>query len=160
MRGLKTPSMIISVVLILALILLSYSKSLAEERFIDNGDGTITDTKTNLMWAQYDNMGDINWHQAKDYCEHIILSKYEDWRMPTIKELATLYDPNEKGYETDCGNWVKVNPIIHLSCGWVWAIEAKTITAYAYNFTKGYQYTDRKVHRRHFRALPVRTIKK
>jgi hypothetical protein len=55
----------------------------AQERFIDNGDGTVTDTKTNLMWAHIDNMGNINWHDAKAYCEWIILSKYEDWRMPT-----------------------------------------------------------------------------
>ncbi len=132
----------------------------AQGRFIDNKDGTVTDVKTNLMWAKYDNQGDITWHEAKKYCEHIILSKYEDWRMPTIKELETLYDPSERGYKTICGNWVKVNPAIQLSCGWVWARDALTITAYAYNFTRGYRYTDRMVHKRHFRALPVRTIKK
>ena len=27
----------------------------AQERFIDNGDGTVTDTKLGLMWAQTDN---------------------------------------------------------------------------------------------------------
>ena len=133
---------------------------MAQGRFIDNKDGTVTDTKTNLMWAKYDNQGDITWHDAKKYCEHIILSKYEDWRMPTIKELETLYDPTVKGYKTVCGNWVKVDPAIQLSCGWVWAKDALTITAYAYNFTRGYRYTDRMVHKRNFRALPVRTIKK
>lgn len=136
-----------------------YGAPLAGERFIDNGDGTITDKKTNLMWAQYDNMGNIDWHNARKYCENIILSKYEDWRMPTIDELATLYGREEKGYESDCGDRVRVNPMIHLSCGWVWAKDAKTISAYAFNFTGGYQYTDRMVHKRNYRALPVRTIK-
>lgn len=131
----------------------------AQGRFVDNKDGTVTDTKTHLMWSKYDNQGDITWHDAKKYCEHVILGRYEDWRMPTIKELETLYDPNEKGYKTTCGNRVKMNPAIQLSCGWVWAREALTITAYAYNFTRGYRYTDRMVHKRHFRALPVRTVK-
>jgi len=137
-----------------------WSGLFAQGRFIDNKDGTVTDTKTNLMWAKHDNQGDITWHDAKKYCEHVILSKYEDWRMPTIKELESLYDPSEKGYKTTCGNWVKLDPAIQLSCGWVWARDALTITAYAYNFTRGYRYTDRMVHKRHFRALPVRSIKK
>ena len=158
MKGIKYIS-IISAVFVLGLPFLFNRYSLAEERFIDNGDGTVTDTKTNLMWAQYDNMGDINWHQAKDYCEHVILSRYEDWRMPTIDELSTLYNPNEKGYDTVCGDWVRVNPMIQLSCGWVWARDAKAISAYAFNFTRGYRYTDRMVHKRHYRAIPVRTIK-
>ncbi len=138
---------------------LGLGRLFAQERFVDNKDGTVTDTKTNLMWAKHDNQGDITWHDAKKYCEHIILSRYEDWRMPTIKELETLYDPSKKGYETTCGNLVRLNPLIRLSCGWVWARDALTITAYAYNFTRGYRYTDRMVHKRHFRALPVRAIK-
>ncbi len=150
-----------AVLLVVAVLSLSLGAHLfAQGRFIDNKDGTVTDTKTNLMWAKYDNQGDIDWHDAKAYCEHIILSKYEDWRMPTIRELETLYDPSAKGYKTVCGNWVKVDPAIQLSCGWVWARDAMAITAYAYNFSRGYRYTDRMVHKRHFRALPVRTLKK
>ncbi|NOY87590.1 MAG: DUF1566 domain-containing protein [Deltaproteobacteria bacterium] len=62
----------------------------ADERFTDNGDGTVTDTRTGLMWAQTDNMGHINWHDAKLYCENIILSgdcrvpEYESWRFRLI----------------------------------------------------------------------------
>jgi len=150
---------LIFMILVLALVLPLKDSPSAEERYVDNGDGTVTDTKTNLMWAQYDNLGNINWHDAKAYCEWIILSTYEDWRMPTIDELATLYDLNEKGYKSDCGDWVRVTPLIHLSCGWVWARDTRTISAFAYNFVRGYQYTDRMVHKRNYRALPVRTIK-
>jgi len=156
----KKTIFLILIIVVLCVIGIGLNGVFAQGRFVDNLDGTVTDTKTNLMWAKYDNQGDITWHDAKKYCENIILSKYEDWRMPTIKELETLYDPSEKGYKTTCGNWIKVNPAIQLSCGWVWANNALAITAYAYNFTRGYQYTDRMVHKRHFRALPVRTIKK
>jgi hypothetical protein len=151
---------IVRAALAVAVLLLWCSNSaLAEGRFVDNGDGTVTDTKTNLMWAKYDCQGDINWHQAKDYCTYVLLSHYHDWRMPTIEELETLYNPNEEGYETACGDIVKVNPAIRLSCGWVWAADVRTISAFAYCFTRGYRYTDRMVHKRHYRALPVRTIK-
>ena len=146
-------------ILAIVMVALGAAGLFAQGRFIDNHDGTVTDTKTHLMWAKYDNQGDITWQDAKAYCDHIILSHYNDWRMPTIQELSTLYDPHEKGYKTVCGNRVKINPIIQLSCGWVWARDALTITAYAYNFTRGYRYTDRMVHKRHFRALPVRTVK-
>jgi hypothetical protein len=158
MRGMKYQTMVFAL-LVFVLLFSSPGSSLAQGRFIDNGDGTVTDTKTNLMWAQYDNLGNINWHDAKAYCEWVILSKYEDWRMPTIDELTTLYDRNEKGYESDCGDRVRVTPLIHLSCSWVWAIDSKTISAYAFNFERGYRYTDRMVHKRNYRALPVRTIR-
>ena len=149
------------VVLLLVLAgLCASSTLLAQGRFVDNKDGTVTDSKTHLMWAKDDNQGDVTWRNAKAYCEHIILSKYEDWRMPTINELASLYDKRAKGYEADCGNLVKLNPVIHLSCGWVWARDNHAITAYVFNFKEGYRYTDLMRHKRNFRALPVRTVKK
>ena len=39
----------------------------AGDRFTDNGDGTVTDTKLGLMWANTDNQGDINWVQAEKW---------------------------------------------------------------------------------------------
>lgn len=141
------------------LVVLCCGTALSQVRFVDNGDGTVTDTTTNLMWAQYDCMGNISWHDATAYCNGILLSRYRDWRMPTINELATLYDRDEPGYETICGDKVKVTPLIHLSCGWVWASDARSITAFAFNFSGGYRYTDRMVQSRNYRALPVRTLK-
>jgi len=132
----------------------------AEERFIDNGDGTITDTQTKLMWAASDNMGDINWHNAKIYCENPPIAgyRYFDWRMPTIKELETLYDKDFEGYETDCGLPVNIHASIRLSCAWVWSSQHRAISAYAFSFRKGYQYSTLKMDAKHFRALPVRDV--
>jgi len=39
-------------------------------RFIAYDDGTVLDTKTNLMWAAKDNGSNINWQGAKSYCEN------------------------------------------------------------------------------------------
>ena len=137
--------------------------SLAGERFTDNGDGTVTDHKLGVMWAKYDNQGDIDWKGAQRYCKlgpPQLLGKYDNWRMPTLDELRSLYvrDKDYKGYETDCGQWVKVVPDIKLSCGWVWSGEKRSITARVFNFRRGYDYTDRMVHKRHYRALPVRDL--
>ncbi|RLA77052.1 MAG: hypothetical protein DRG33_07300 [Deltaproteobacteria bacterium] len=135
--------------------------ALAGERFIDNGDGTVTDTKTGLMWTASDNMGDISWHDAKDYCKMPPVAgyRYTDWRMPTVEELRTLYDPHAQGYEADCGLKVKVTPLIHLSCAWVWAAEESGIMGYVFDFGRGFHYSTLKFQKKGYRALAVRKVK-
>jgi hypothetical protein len=147
--------------LVCLLVCSSFAVVHSEERFIDNGDGTITDTQTNLMWAASDNMGDITWHNAKIYCGNPPIAgyRYFDWRMPTIKELETLYDKDVEGYETDCGLPVTSYACIRLSCAWVWSSQHRAISAYAFSFRKGYQYSTLKMDAKHFRALQVRDVK-
>lgn len=142
-------------------IFFSFTPAYPEERFIDNGDGTVTDTVTHLMWAASDNMGDIDWHNAMIYCNNPPISgyRYSDWRMPTIEELRTLYNKSLEGYETDCALRVKIHPGIRLSCAWVWSSEHKAISAYAFSFRKGYQYSTLMMEKKNFRILPVRNLK-
>jgi hypothetical protein len=156
-----TKKFLISLMLCLLLTVSLFLVVQAGERFIDNGDGTVTDTLTNLMWAQADNMGDITWHEAQMYCKTPPIAgyKYSDWRLPTILELKTLYNKDLEGYESDCGLEVKINPIIRLSCAWVWTIDSMAISAYAFSFRKGYHYSTLMLTKKNFRALPVRTIK-
>ncbi|HNZ65298.1 MAG TPA: DUF1566 domain-containing protein [Smithella sp.] len=63
-----------------------------DDNFVALENGTVLDKKTNLMWASKDNGANINWHDAKLYCEQYNGGSYTDWRMPTIDELADLYD--------------------------------------------------------------------
>lgn len=142
----------------LCLVVFTFGIVQADDRFVNNGDGTVTDIRTGLMWARTDSMGDITWHDAKLYSENIILGVYNDWRMPTIMELETLFDSTYDKYETICGHRVKTHSLIELSCGFVWSAEERSISALAFNFSRGYQYMARKVTYRGFRALPVRTI--
>jgi|GEM_PF-6717971 len=44
-------------------------ESLTEGRFIAYDNGTVLDTRTNLMWAAKDNGSSINWADARSYCE-------------------------------------------------------------------------------------------
>ncbi len=59
--------------------------------FQDNGDGTVTDTTTGLMWQQASG-GLMNWESAIQYCEDLNFAGYSDWRLPNRKELRTLVD--------------------------------------------------------------------
>ena len=138
---------------------------LADDRFTDNGDGTVTDHQLGVMWAKTDNQGNINWKQADLWIKYTfpdtLEKKYDNWRLPTLAELESLYikEKKIKGYETDCGQRVKIVPVIKLSCGWVWTSETSAIQAFIYNFNRGYHYSDRMVHNKAYRALPVRDLK-
>lgn len=62
-----------------------------DPRFYDNGDGTITDNLTGLMWQQNgDASGTLTWEQALSYCNDLNLADYDDWRLPNRKELISL----------------------------------------------------------------------
>ncbi len=73
----------------------------------DNQDGTVTDNGTGLIWMQ--DTADINndntitnsvypygdltpWGDAMQWCEDSNFAGYSDWRLPNIKELASLID--------------------------------------------------------------------
>lgn len=70
-----------------------------QERFVDNGDGTVTDRQTGLMWKQTDSMIDlkkwVNYQDAVDYARDLNENKfagYEGWRLPSKEEMESLYD--------------------------------------------------------------------
>jgi len=69
--------------------------------YTDNGDGTITDNVTGLMWQKnpdFNDDGVINVSDKKTLDDAIAdaanfnLASYDDWRLPTIKELYSLMD--------------------------------------------------------------------
>ncbi|NDJ77066.1 MAG: DUF1566 domain-containing protein [Chloroflexi bacterium] len=60
--------------------------------FVDNGDGTITDNSTGLMWMQADSGTALDWAGALDYCENLSFAGYDDWRLPDAKELQYIVD--------------------------------------------------------------------
>jgi len=65
----------------------------SDKTFVDNGDGTITDSSTGLMWEQAtSNASLLSWTGALYYCEDLTLAGYTDWRLPNMKELRTIVD--------------------------------------------------------------------
>lgn len=57
--------------------------------YTDNGDGTITDNVTGLMW-QKDPGEKMTWEEAAAMVKDFELAGYKDWRLPTIKELYSV----------------------------------------------------------------------
>jgi len=105
-------------------------------RFIAYNNGTVLDTRTNLMWAAKDNGSGINWENAKVYCENYRGGGYSDWRMPTQDELAGLYDES-KTYKSECGDDVHLTELIRLTCLAHWASERHSSEAAYFRYDLG-----------------------
>ena len=65
------------------------------EHLIINGNDTVTDPKTNLMWQQNSVAKKMNWQEALSYCESLFLGGHQDWRLPTARELLSIVDYRE-----------------------------------------------------------------
>ena len=68
-------------------------------RYLDNNNGTITDSWTGLMWQEsyaYVETGNyLNWYNANGYVETLnnrSLGGYRDWRLPNRLEIQSLYE--------------------------------------------------------------------
>jgi len=60
-------------------------------RFVDNGDGTVTDRLTGLMWIKGDTE-EMTWQAALDYVKRLNTGSHTDWRLPNVEELRSLVD--------------------------------------------------------------------
>lgn len=67
--------------------------------YTDNGDGTVTDNVTGLMWQQsFDHNGDgtidyddkLTYDEVVEIASSIETAGYTDWRLPSIKEMYSL----------------------------------------------------------------------
>jgi hypothetical protein len=76
--------------------------------YIDNGDGTISDTRNNLMWVKSDSYAKfkygINWFEAHDYCESLNGEKFagfDDWRLCSTEEAKTMFSFTKSNRDKD-----------------------------------------------------------
>lgn len=60
--------------------------------YANNGDGTVTDTLTGLMWQQQDTNQARTWEGAITYCNGLDLAGFADWWLPDSLELASITD--------------------------------------------------------------------
>jgi len=130
-------------------------------RFIAYDNGTVLDTRTNLMWAAKDNGRDINWANAKSYCENYRGGEYTDWRMPTQDELAGLYDAG-KQRPAPCNTSSPIyvaTEFIDITCFIPWASETRDSHAARFHFLTGGRLWLPQSYYNGYRALPVRSGK-
>ncbi len=119
-------------------------------RYRNNQDGTVTDLKHGLMWKLQDSYQEkkewTNWEVAQLYVEEKNKQKFaghNDWRLPTRKELLTLYEKDKSipwfYYWTT--NEVHMDPIFgYTSCCFWTSEEHKDEYAWHVNFLRGKAY--------------------
>jgi len=113
-------------------------------------DGTVLDTKSNLMWTARDNGAALSWPGAKSYATSARVGGYTDWRLPNASELAALFDKtktrksycapavDELGAAADDVH-VKTE-LIHISCTRQWTAQetdGKSGSAKVFDFHSG-----------------------
>ena len=102
------------------------------DRFVAYANGTVKDTRTGLMWASKDNGDNINWPDAKRYCEDYQGGGHTDWRMPRLDELNGIYDANETNDHD-----FYVTRFIGISACCPWASETRDSEAASFGFATG-----------------------
>jgi hypothetical protein len=61
-------------------------------RFVDNGNGTVTDSLTGLMWERTPAAGNMYWNSAASWGGNLTLAGYSDWRLANRRELMSLFN--------------------------------------------------------------------
>ena len=60
--------------------------------YVDNGNETVSDNAIGLMWQKAAPTAMYTWTDAVAYCPTLTLGSHEDWRLPSLIELASLVD--------------------------------------------------------------------
>jgi len=109
----KKLSLVLSIVFLLSSYVCAEKRS-ADGRYIDLGNGVIKDTKTGLVWTQKDSYVDLgkslSWNESNDYVKELSSGGHSDWRLPTIAELKTIYEPSKLNKDI-FGGKIKLDPI-------------------------------------------------
>jgi hypothetical protein len=82
----------------------------AQTRFVDNGNGTVTDNIENVVWIQNPSVvpgiaGEMEWMTAKQACADLVYGGIgpNQWVMPRIEQLKSLLDKRFKNPQIDTG---------------------------------------------------------
>ena len=67
-------------------------KDWSEIDFSDNGDGTIRDNKSGLVWQKIVDVQLRNWDEALSYCQNLALAGHSDWKLPDKDTLISLWN--------------------------------------------------------------------
>ncbi len=113
-------------------------------RFIDNGNGTITDTQTQLMWKKTDSFQDTkkwkNWFTGHEYMQIVNLERlggFEDWRFPNEDEAYSLFEL-DKINQDKYGDDIYLDPLFESgSAGNTWTEDIKESSSLVIQYEDG-----------------------
>ncbi len=112
-----------------------------ETRFVDNGDGTIQDTKTGLAWCKKDSFQIaqdwLNFQEALAFIDTINKEDYlgfHDWRIAEREEIENLY--SEKFELAGRSNQIlNISPLFEPGCGngsWCLPFDQQAVFYFSY----------------------------
>ncbi len=115
-----------------------------EPKYVDNGNGIVTDNETTLMWMQQDTWQMetrwVTWDEARDFQLLMGQTKhagYNDWRLPTLEEALSLVAPesnNKDKYEKP----IFLDPIFPEGClATFWCSDGVGQDGYIVNLNSG-----------------------
>jgi hypothetical protein len=108
-------------------------------RFLNNGDGTVTDNLTGLMWTQNANLDSTKpWADALSYVNTLNFAGYEDWRLPNRKEFISLMDYAESNpalpashpflnVQTGTFYWTSTSTALNTAFAWLISLRAGSL---------------------------------
>ena len=101
------------------------------DQFVAYANGIIYDKNTNLEWIVGPDR-DTDWYDAKKWVENLRVAG-GSWKMPTRKELRTLYNPGAGVHN--------MTPLLKTTGLWVWSGETRgSSSAWGFGFSVGYEY--------------------
>lgn len=138
-----------------------------DKRFLDNGDDTITDTQTGLMWMKKDSRQHfghwLTWREAFTYVKKLNeegFAGHYDWQMPTLDDLKTLFEANKtNSRQMGSGMTIHIDPIFEKegSGAW-WSLEPNgNFNAFGIEYNNGGRFSSAKTAkaRRAVRAMRI-----
>jgi hypothetical protein len=116
-----------------------------EQRFIEQGNGTISDLRTSLMWqegyAYVETGNNISWYDAQDYINKLNSEKlggHGDWRLPGRLEIQSLYEIAKPFQSRGKTFILHIDPIFEFSYGCCfWTSKTRLSAALGFEFDKG-----------------------
>ena len=117
-------------------------------KFIDNDDGTVTDTRSGRMWMKNDSwqaLGrHINWVKSHEFAKEMNEKKfagYSNWRIPNTTEAKSLYEEGKTNTDKE-GCEIRIDPIFPSGCGFtIWTSETRGArSAMGYDFREDYEF--------------------
>jgi hypothetical protein len=102
---------------VLAVPLRAFAQEASSPRLIDNGDGTVSDNLTGLMWERAPSGARMNWAEANEHVEALTLAGHADWRLPERVELRSLLTSED----TESASWLNSNGFKEVQAAEYWA---------------------------------------